>query len=107
MKKDCRQRIAFEQKKQGGSHQKANVAEHSKQKDSAFTPLWLRGPQIMPRLLPSTLTLVYHAISLTGVTGLLTSHFSVIPWYLAEVKNTLWLAEVQFRSSLVGAHSSS
>jgi len=36
LKKDCRQRIASEQKKQGGSHQKANVAEHSEQKESAF-----------------------------------------------------------------------
>ena len=36
MKKDCRQRIASEQKKQGGPHQIANVAEHSEQTDSAF-----------------------------------------------------------------------
>eukprot|EP00253_Pinus_taeda_P002078 PITA_02078 len=36
MKKDCRQKIASEQKKQGGIHQTANVAEHSEQTDSAF-----------------------------------------------------------------------
>lgn len=36
MKKYCRQRIASKQNKQGGSHQKANVAEHSEQKESAF-----------------------------------------------------------------------
>eukprot|EP00253_Pinus_taeda_P036695 PITA_36695 len=36
MKKDCRQRIASEQKKQGGLHQTANVVEHSEQTDSAF-----------------------------------------------------------------------
>eukprot|EP00253_Pinus_taeda_P022033 PITA_22033 len=36
MKKDCRQRIAYEQKKQGGLHQTTNVAEHSEQTDSAF-----------------------------------------------------------------------
>eukprot|EP00253_Pinus_taeda_P004299 PITA_04299 len=36
IKKDCRQRIASEQKKQGGIHQTANVAEHSEQTDSAF-----------------------------------------------------------------------
>ena len=36
MKKDCRQRIASEQKKQGGLHQTTNVAEHSEQTDSAF-----------------------------------------------------------------------
>jgi len=36
MKKDCRQRIASEQKKQGGPHQTANVAEHSELTDSAF-----------------------------------------------------------------------
>eukprot|EP00253_Pinus_taeda_P011625 PITA_11625 len=36
MKKDCRQRIASEQKKQGGPHQTTNVAEHSEQTESAF-----------------------------------------------------------------------
>eukprot|EP00253_Pinus_taeda_P009126 PITA_09126 len=36
MKKDCRQRIASEQKKQGGLHQTANVAEHSEQTNSSF-----------------------------------------------------------------------
>eukprot|EP00253_Pinus_taeda_P025809 PITA_25809 len=36
MKKDCRQRIASEQKKQGGLRQTANVAKHSEQTDSAF-----------------------------------------------------------------------
>eukprot|EP00253_Pinus_taeda_P027273 PITA_27273 len=36
MKKDCQQRIASEQKKQGGLHQTTNVAEHSEQTDSAF-----------------------------------------------------------------------
>eukprot|EP00253_Pinus_taeda_P032099 PITA_32099 len=36
MKKDCRQRIASKQKKQGGIHQTANVAEHSEQTNSAF-----------------------------------------------------------------------
>ena len=53
-----------------------------------FTPLWLKGLQIIFHHLLGTLTLVHHAISLTGVTGLLTSHLSVIPWYLEEVKNT-------------------
>ena len=61
----------------------------------------------MHRPLPGTLTLVHHVISLTSVTGLLTSHLSVIPWYSAGVRSTQWLAEVQFRSSLMGAHSSS
>eukprot|EP00253_Pinus_taeda_P006371 PITA_06371 len=36
MKKDYRQRIAFEQKKQRGLHQTANVAEHFEQTDSTF-----------------------------------------------------------------------
>eukprot|EP00253_Pinus_taeda_P027235 PITA_27235 len=36
MKKDCRQRIASEQKKQGGLYQTANVAEHSEQTNSTF-----------------------------------------------------------------------
>eukprot|EP00253_Pinus_taeda_P014834 PITA_14834 len=36
MKKYCRQRIASEQKKQGGLHQTTNVAKHSEQTDSAF-----------------------------------------------------------------------
>eukprot|EP00253_Pinus_taeda_P017030 PITA_17030 len=36
MKKDCRQRIASEQKKQGGSHQTTNIAEHFEEKESAF-----------------------------------------------------------------------
>eukprot|EP00253_Pinus_taeda_P006482 PITA_06482 len=36
IKKDCRQRIASEQKKQGGLHQTAHVAEHSEQTEFAF-----------------------------------------------------------------------
>ena len=56
-----------------------------------FTPLWLKGVQIMSRLLPGTLTLVHHAISLTGMTGLLTSHLSVIPWYSAVSSQSVTL----------------
>lgn len=36
MKAEGRIRLAFEQKKQGGSQQKANVVEHSEQKESTF-----------------------------------------------------------------------
>eukprot|EP00253_Pinus_taeda_P005669 PITA_05669 len=47
MKKDCRQRIASEQKKQGGLHQTANVAEHSEQTDSAFYAFMAKSDSVV------------------------------------------------------------
>lgn len=49
MKKDCRQRIAYEQRKQGGSPQQVNVVEQSEQKESVFYAFMAKSPSDLAR----------------------------------------------------------
>lgn len=44
MKKDCRKHLASEQNKQGESKPKANVVEHTEQKESAFYAFMAKSP---------------------------------------------------------------